>query len=276
MSKHFWAFEEGGGGISTLRLDGPIAEESWWGDEVTPAQFRAELAAHPGDLMVYINSPGGDVCAASQMYAALREHNGKITVRIDGLAASAASVVAMAGDVVEMAPTAYMMIHNAWTVAQGNAEDMEQAAAMLAEVDKGIRGVYAAKTKKTDRELCRMMEAETWMSAPTALAEGFIDAIAYTQPDAGKGADAQGGAAAFSDAAAAHTHSMPSLAHIAMTAPPAFSARRMRETCAAAAMAHSQKTPPVPLKRTAAEAAAQQHNTEADAALRARLRLLSM
>ena len=262
MPKHFWAFEEGGGGDSTLRLDGPIAEESWWGDEVTPAQFRAELAAHPGDLMVYINSPGGDVCAASQMYAALREHNGRITVRIDGLAASAASVVAMAGAVVEMAPPAYMMIHNAWTIAQGNAEDMEQAAAMLAEIDRGIRGVYAAKTKKSDRELCRMMEAETWMSAPTALAEGFIDAIAYAQPE--------------TDSAAAVSQHIPAAAAVSQRAPAAFSARRMRETCAAAAMAHAQKTPPVPLRRSAAKAAAQQHDTEADAALRARLRLLSM
>lgn len=104
MPRHFWAFDEGDGGISTLRLDGPISEDSWWGDEVTPAEFRAELDAHPGDLLVYINSPGGDVFAASQMYAALKDHPGKITVRIDGLAASAASVVAMAGDVVEMAP----------------------------------------------------------------------------------------------------------------------------------------------------------------------------
>ncbi|MBR6571545.1 MAG: Clp protease ClpP [Clostridia bacterium] len=184
MPKRFWAFEEGGGAgqSSTLRLEGPIAEESWWGDEVTPEMFRAELASHPGDLTVYINSPGGDVVAGSLIYSMLKEHNGQITVRIDGLAASAASVVAMAGDRVEMAPTAYMMIHNAATVAMGNKADMQAAAEMLEEVDRGIRTAYQLKTGKSERELVKMMDAETWMSAAKALEEGFIDAISYGEP----------------------------------------------------------------------------------------------
>lgn len=315
MPRHFWAFEESGG-VSTLRLDGPIAEESWWGDEMTPAQFRAELAAHPGDLMVYINSPGGDVCAASQMYAALKDHPGKITIRIDGLAASAASIVAMAGDVVEMAPAAYMMIHNSATVAMGNAREMEQATAMLREVDKGIRAVYAAKTGKSERELARMMEAETWMSAPTALAEGFIDAIAYAQ-DTGKESDAEAGMSAFGAAASSaaseiaeacttastamgstaaraaaaahthtigshthalwHTHSLPDATPAATVAPAAFSARKMRENVTAAVVASAGKQPEFLGKRlNVPEAASSTQTTEADAALRARLRLLSM
>ena len=98
-----------------LRLNGAIAEESWLEDDVTPAQFRAELEAHPGDVTVWINSPGGCVFAASQIYTMLRNHNGKITVKIDGIAASAASVVAMAGDETLISPTGMLMIHDPMT-----------------------------------------------------------------------------------------------------------------------------------------------------------------
>lgn len=263
MPKHFWAFEEGGepGQPSTLRLEGPIAEESWWGDEVTPAQFRADLAAHPGDLTVYINSPGGDVVAGSLIYSMLREHDGRITVRIDGLAASAASVVAMAGDRVEMAPTAYMMIHNAATIAMGNIHDMRQAAEMLAEIDRGIRTAYALKTGKSERELAKMMDAETWMSAAKALEDGFIDAISY---DADAGPTEPGDRAATNSVAAgvlrAHLNAggrvMPAVA---------YSARRQQQITAQAAT-----------QRVAAQATAASTTNQADAVLRARLRLLSM
>ena len=108
-----------------LRLNGAIAEESWLEDDVTPAQFRAELEAHPGDVTVWINSPGGCVFAASQIYTMLRNHNGKITVKIDGIAASAASVVAMAGDETLISPTGMLMIHDPMTLAYGNKADME-------------------------------------------------------------------------------------------------------------------------------------------------------
>lgn len=100
-----------------LRLEGPISEESWWGDEATPAEFREELSQVSGPLTVWINSPGGDVFAASQIYTMLKEYEGEITVKIDALAASAASVVAMAGDKTYMAPTALMMIHDPSTMA---------------------------------------------------------------------------------------------------------------------------------------------------------------
>ena len=114
-----------------LRLNGAIAEESWLEDDVTPAQFRAELEAHPGDVTVWINSPGGCVFAASQIYTMLRNHNGKITVKIDGIAASAASVVAMAGDETLISPTGMLMIHDPMTIAYGNKADMEQTITML-------------------------------------------------------------------------------------------------------------------------------------------------
>lgn len=180
----FWAYDETGAGEpSVLRLEGPIAEESWWGDEVTPAAFRKELEAHPGDIVVYINSPGGDVIAASMIYTMLMEHKGNVTVRIEGLAASAASIIAMAGSRVEMSAPAYMMIHNASTIAWGNRHDLEKESQMLAEVDKGIREAYHIKTGLSDRKLTQLMDDETWMSSRTAVELGFADAILGADED---------------------------------------------------------------------------------------------
>ena len=181
----FWAYEETPEGQpAVLRLDGPIDTETWWGDEVTPAMFREELEAHPGDIEVYINSPGGDVIAATQIYTMLVEHKGSVTVKIEGLAASAASVVAMAGTTVLMAPTAYMMIHNAWSIAIGNKHAMEHEAAVLEEIDAGIRDAYRLKTGLRDSKLQELMEDETWMSARTCIDLGFADGyIGAVEPD---------------------------------------------------------------------------------------------
>lgn len=295
MPKRFWAFDEGDPVTrqpNTLRLDGPIAEESWWGDEVTPAQFRADLENHPGDLVVYINSPGGDVVAGSMIYSMLREHSGRITVRIDGLAASAASVVAMAGDRVEMAPTAYMMIHNAATIAMGDNRAMRQAADMLDEVNRGIRTAYALKTGMSDRELAKMMDAETWMSAAKAVELGFCDAISYAESvDAAREESDTAQAAASANAATvAHISCNSAAASSAMGAAAdavsflaktlhipaaagstarsiapavAFSARAMQNATAMAAMRQAQAKEP-------------ENETKGEAAVRARLRLLSM
>lgn len=104
----------------TLYLNGAIAEESWFDDDVTPRAFKAELEAGQGDIVVWLNSPGGDCIAASQIYSMLMNYKGSVTVKIDGIAASAASVIAMAGSKVLMAPTALMMIHNPLTVAIGD------------------------------------------------------------------------------------------------------------------------------------------------------------
>lgn len=173
--RRFWAYEENPGEPSVLRLEGPIAEESWWGDEVTPAVFRSELEAHPGDIEVYINSPGGDVIAATQIYTMLVEHAGNVTVKICGLAASAASIVAMAGTTVLMAPTAYMMIHDASSIAIGNSREMRHEADVLDEVDRGIRYAYRIKTGLRDSKLEQLMHDETWMSARTCIELGFAD-----------------------------------------------------------------------------------------------------
>lgn len=114
MKKKFWNWVKNEGN-RTLYLDGAIAEESWYGDEVTPKEFKAELISDDGDITVWINSPGGDVFAASQIYNMLMDYSGNVTVKIDGLAASAASVIAMAGSDVEISPVAMFMIHNPMT-----------------------------------------------------------------------------------------------------------------------------------------------------------------
>ncbi len=133
MNKHFWnwARDETNPEERTLLLEGPIAEESWYGDEVTPAAFREELFSADGPIVISVNSPGGDTIAASQIYTMLREYPGNVTVKITGIAASAASVIAMAGTKVCMSPTAMMMIHNPFTIAMGDSEEMRRAALLV-------------------------------------------------------------------------------------------------------------------------------------------------
>ena len=122
----------------TLYLNGPIAEETWWGDEVTPAMFKEELLSGSGAVTVWINSPGGDVFAAAQIYNMLMEYTGAVTVKIDGIAASAASVIAMAGGEVYMSPVSMMMIHNPSTIAIGDSEEMLRAKALLDEIKESL------------------------------------------------------------------------------------------------------------------------------------------
>ena len=163
-----------------LVMNGPISDESWWGDEVTPAAFREELNAGSGPITVWINSPGGDVFAASEIYTMLKEYPGKVTVKIDALAASAASVIAMAGDIVAMAPTAMMMIHNPATIAFGDAKEMAQTIEILNEIKESIINAYELKTGLSRAKIARMMDEETWMNARKAKEEGFADEIMYS------------------------------------------------------------------------------------------------
>ena len=167
-----------------LRLDGPIDSETWWGDEVTPETFRAELEAVPGDVDVWINSPGGDVFAAVQIYNMLMEHKGHVTVKIDALAASAASVIAMAGTDVFVTPGSMMMIHNPATIAFGDHNDMQQAINILDEVKESIINAYQIKTGLSRAKLAKLMEDETWMNARRAVELGFADKILYADADA--------------------------------------------------------------------------------------------
>lgn len=173
--RKFWNFKNSADESRILELNGTIAEEGWYNDDVTPEEFRAELMKESGDITVMINSPGGDCVAASRIYAMLRDYPGKVTVKIDGLAASAASVVAMAGDTVQMVPTAMMMIHNPSTVAWGDHVDLERAVSMLDEVKESIINAYEIKTGISRKQLSKMMEEETWMNAKKAVEFGFAD-----------------------------------------------------------------------------------------------------
>lgn len=174
----FWNWaRDADDGSRTLYLSGTIAEESWFDDDVTPALFKSELQSGSGDITVWINSPGGDCVAASQIYTMLIDYPGHVTVKIDGLAASAASVVAMAGTQVLMAPTAMMMVHNPLTVAIGDSAEMQKAIAMLSEVKESILNAYEIKTGLSRAKLSHLMDAETWMNAKKAVELGFADGI---------------------------------------------------------------------------------------------------
>ena len=166
-----------------LRLDGAIAEESWFGDDVTPAAFKNELHAGDGPITVWINSPGGDCVAAAQIYNMLMDYPADVTVVIDGIAASAASVIAMAGTTVKMSPVSLMMIHNPLTIAMGDSDEMRKAIQLLDEVKESIINAYEIKTSMSRTKLAHLMDAETWMNAKKALELGFCDEIMY-QPEA--------------------------------------------------------------------------------------------
>ena len=161
----------------TLFLSGTIAEESWFDDDVTPQMFRDELFAGTGDVVIWINSPGGDCIAASQIYGMLMDYPGNVTVKIDGIAASAASVIAMAGTKVLMVPTALMMIHNPATAAFGDHANMRRAIEMLDEVKESIINAYEIKTGLSRAKLSHLMENETWINANKAVEMGFADGI---------------------------------------------------------------------------------------------------
>ena len=160
-----------------LHLNGTIAEESWFDDDVTPQLFKDELMAGTGDVTVWINSPGGDCVAAAQIYNMLMEYPGSVTVKIDGIAASAASVIAMAGARVLMSPVSMMMIHNPMTIAFGDSGEMQKAIEMLGSVKESIINAYAIKTGLSRTKLSHLMDAETWMDANKAVELGFADGV---------------------------------------------------------------------------------------------------
>ncbi len=176
--KKFWNWVKNEAG-RTLYFDGYIAQDSWFDDDITPKKFKAELTAATGDIAVWLNSPGGDVFAAGQIYTMLKEYEGKVTVKIDGIAASAASVIAMAGDEIVMSPVAMMMIHNPATVIFGEAGDLASGIKMLTEVKESIINAYEQKTKLPRNKISNMMDAETWFSAQKAVELGFADKILY-------------------------------------------------------------------------------------------------
>lgn len=199
--KKFWNWVKNDDG-RTLYLDGVIAEETWFGDEVTPKQFKSELNNDGGDITIWINSPGGDVFAAAQIYNMLMDYQGDVTVKIDGIAASAASVIAMAGTEVLMSPVAMMMIHNPMTVAIGDSNEMQKASEMLSEVKESIINAYEIKTGMTRSKISQLMDAESWFNAKKAVELGFADGMLFD----GAGREDDGASAVmFSRAAVANS-----------------------------------------------------------------------
>lgn len=163
----------------TLFLSGEISDETWWGDEVTPQAFREELESGTDDIQVIINSPGGDCFAAAMIFSMLKEYPGNVHVKIDSLAASAASVIAMAGDKVSINPVGMMMIHDPSMIAGGNTRDFEKAIDVLNEVKESIINAYMMKSGLSHKKISELMSEETWMNAKKAKELGFVDEILY-------------------------------------------------------------------------------------------------
>ena len=177
--KKFWNWIHDDSGGRVLRLEGPIDSESFWGDEITPKAFRDDLYAEEGDITLWVNSPGGNVFAAAEIYTMLRDYPGNVTVRIASIAASAASVVAMAGNLVQISPTGMLMVHDPSTIAMGNARDMEKAISTLNEVKESIINAYAFKTGLSRNRISKLMSDETWLNAKKAVELGFADEILF-------------------------------------------------------------------------------------------------
>lgn len=181
--KQFWnIIKNEDTGANELRIDGPITmEQGFWDwlfdkpDRSATGLEKAIKSFNGKDITVWINSNGGECFAASVIYTALKNHKGKVTIKIDGTAISAASVIAMAGDEVLMSPTSVMMIHNPLTVAQGEVKDMQKAIEILTEVKESILNAYVKKTNLSREEISDMMDNETWMSADTAIKLGFAN-----------------------------------------------------------------------------------------------------
>lgn len=180
MKRKFWNWVRNEGEPAVLVLNGEISDETWFGDEVTPKLFKADLDKCQGNISVWINSPGGDVFAAAQIYNMLMDYPHNVTVKIDGLAASAASVIAMAGTEVQMSPVAMMMIHNPMTVAIGDSAEMQKASAMLDEVKESIMNAYEIKTGLSRTKISHLMDAESWFNAKKAVELGFADKILFS------------------------------------------------------------------------------------------------
>lgn len=188
MIRKFWNWvrneePDSFGSGRTLYLDGEISDETWFDDEVTPKLFKEELSAGDGNITLWINSPGGDVFAAAQIYNMLMDYPHDVTVKIDALAASAASVIAMAGTKVCMSPVAMLMIHNPATIAIGDTEEMQKAIDMLNEVKESIMNAYEIKSGLSRHKISQLMDAETWMNAKEAKKLGFADEILFAEGD---------------------------------------------------------------------------------------------
>ncbi|MTI95187.1 MAG: Clp protease ClpP [Firmicutes bacterium] len=181
QAEKFWTIRNSASDekVGEVLLYGEISNYSWWGDEVTPKQFREDLDAlgDVDEIRVYINSPGGDVFAGQTIYSIIKRHSATINVYIDGLAASAASVIAMAGDKIIMPVNSMLMIHNPWTFGFGEANDFRKLADDLDQIRGSMVAAYKTKTDKDDQEIIDLLDAETWLTAAEAVEAGFADEV---------------------------------------------------------------------------------------------------
>ena len=177
--KKFWEFKTLAEKKGELYLYGEISDALWWGDEVTPAAFRDDLAAlgEIETLDIFINSPGGDFFAGMAIYNMLNRHKAEVVVHIDGIAASAASLIAMVGDKVIMPKNATMMIHNAWSCFCGDKTEMRKLADELERIDGQQASIYSQKTGKKEPDILAWMAEERWMNGAEAVKDGFADEL---------------------------------------------------------------------------------------------------
>lgn len=187
---------------NTISVLDVIGEDWWTGGGITAKRVSGALRAiGKRDVVVNVNSPGGDYFEGLAIYNLLREHPAKVTVKVLGLAASAASVIAMAGDEVQIARAGFLMIHNTWVVAMGDRHGLREAAEWLAPFDVTAADIYAARTGLATDEVARMMDRETWIGGAEAVDRGFADDLLPSDAIAADGGDAAAAAAA---APAAH------------------------------------------------------------------------
>jgi ATP-dependent Clp protease protease subunit len=179
MPNQFWNFKNVSEDEAELTIYGDIGE-SWWGDSVSSKKFAKDLAAlgPVKNITVRINSGGGDVFAGHAILGLLKDHQAKVTIRTEGLAASAASVIAMSGDEIIMHSTDFMMIHNPASSVRGESKDMTKMAETLDVIKDGIMNAYVKKTGKSKDEISKMMDDETWMTGEDAVRLGFADKLA--------------------------------------------------------------------------------------------------
>lgn len=166
-------------GAYELLIEGIISGEAWWGDEFTPEMVRDEIAQADGKpIRVIINSPGGEIFAGAAIYNALLQYSGRKTVRVDGVAASMASVIAMVGESIEMSPGSTMMIHRPMVGAYGNIGDLQKAITMLEALEETILPIYESRTGLSKDEVFSLLDEETWLSPDKAVELGFADSVA--------------------------------------------------------------------------------------------------
>ena len=178
-NKKFWNFKSLDKNQGELTLYGEISNETWWGDEVTPKEFKADLdnLGEIDTLNIFINSPGGDVFAGQTIYSMLKRHKAQKNVYIDGLAASIASVIAMAGNTIFMPKNSMMMIHNPWTIGMGNAADFRKLAEDLDKIRESLIAAYENQSMLTRDEIIEIMDNETWLTAKECEEYGFCHVV---------------------------------------------------------------------------------------------------